>query len=135
MTVTLIGERRPYGNKRVEHLLVRRILKHYWWWKDSYYAERGARRSLAAAVPEPDYLGEGRYRDKEWDFGRVKFFVSELEKGASVDPVILDVPRGHELDLVDGHHRLAAHHFAQRPTIPAFYSGPVDLLGYLTGRR
>jgi len=37
--------------------------------------------------------------------------------------------------LNDGHHRLVAYRLTKRRTIPAYYSGRVDLLEYLKGDR
>lgn len=77
---------------------------------------------------------------RAWDYGRIRHFFEELKAGRPVDPIMLDnVCSGMHIypepALIDGHHRLAASWLAKVPTIPAHYSGRVDLLEYLTGVR
>ena len=93
---------------------------------------------------QPKYVSDDArsllYGFRARDYGRVRFFYEQLTAGKELDPIVVDnecsqynvypVPI-----LIDGHHRLAASHLAAAKTIPANYSGRVDLLNYLTGKR
>ena len=75
-----------------------------------------------------------------WDCGRVRYFYERVKAGKKLDPIMVDnvCMNGRiyvEPVIVDGHHRLVAAHLAGEETIPADYSGRVDLLNYLTGKR
>jgi hypothetical protein len=122
----------PHYGKVVEQVLVRRLIKRYWWWRDSYYAQRGARRRLEQATAA-EFTREAARPSSDggkWDFRRVKFFVLQLERGVTLDPIVIMAT-----SVFDGHHRLAAHYFARQRTIPAYYVGDIDVLKYLTGQR
>lgn len=71
---------------------------------------------------------------------RVRHFVNELRAGRALDPIEVDNVCGHnciyaEPLLIDGNHRLLAHVIAGKERVPAIYSGRVDLLRYLEGKR
>lgn len=75
-------------------------------------------------------------RGKEWHIGRIKYFVNNP---ARITPISLDNDcssgfiSGYPI-VVDGHHRLMAAIIRNDETIPAYYSGLVDTLDYLTGK-
>ncbi len=79
-------------------------------------------------------------RSRNYDLGRINFFARQYAEGEKVEPIILDnvcyagciypTPV-----LVDGHHRLCAAHLTGMQKIPSSYSGRLDLLDYLKGRR
>jgi hypothetical protein len=75
-----------------------------------------------------------------WHWGRIRYFYEMLRSGEALDPIVLDnkCANGHVypiLVLVDGHHRLCAADLAEAQTIPVLYSGRVDLLKWLEGKR
>lgn len=78
------------------------------------------------------------YPDRDWDKGRIRYFVELMEQGAKIDPIEIDneCERGHIYGplLLDGHHRLCAAALLKVPTIRARYGGRVDTLKYLTGK-
>lgn len=104
------------------------------------WAERLRRRDVRDAVPVSRYIDDlDRPGSLEWDLGRIRFFVEEIDAGHPIDPVEIDNIVSHgrvaaEPDLLDGFHRFVASKIARAHTIPARYSGRVDLLDYLTGR-
>lgn len=104
------------------------------------WAERLRRQDLRSAVPVRRYVSDlDRPGSLEWDLGRILFFVEEIDAGRTFDPIEVDniVANGRvaaEPDLLDGFHRFVAAKIARAHTIPARYSGRVDLLDYLTGR-
>lgn len=125
---------------KVDHLLVRRFARLYtWFFEESLYKDLTVKDILRR---EPQkFVDENKRPDNfDWHLGRVRFLYEELLAGKDLEPVMVD---NHcsgmhiyaEPVLIDGHHRLAAHWFARRKTIPAYYSGRVDLLDYLTGKR
>jgi hypothetical protein len=75
-----------------------------------------------------------------WDMGRIRYFYEEIVAGRTVDPIEVDNEcangciYAHPI-VLDGHHRLAGSWLAKAPRIPVHYSGRVDVLNYLTGRR
>lgn len=75
-----------------------------------------------------------------YNFGRVIHFINEIKAGKEIDPITLDCAciNGHVLPdplIIDGWHRFAAHVIAKAPIIRASFSGRVDLLKYLIGKR
>lgn len=81
---------------------------------------------------------KGLWRTTFYHRGRVLYFAEVLAAGDAVDPIILDC----ECDrwniypvpvLIDGYHRLAGALLSGAETLPAIFSGRVDLLNYLTG--
>ena len=80
-------------------------------------------------------------REDEWtvyDWRRLSFFVSEIQAGRSLPPIVLDnvCDRGHiyaQPVLCDGHHRLAAYALMKVASFPVSYSGRLDLLDWLQG--
>lgn len=89
------------------------------------------------AEPISKYVNDGMDREDGYDLGRVRYFVDELLLGRSLDPIVLDThwhgmsPTGPV--LIDGYHRLTAAILTQQTHINASFSGPVDLLAWLTG--
>jgi len=129
--------------EKIDHLIVRRFVRLYsWWFDDSLYSGKTI-KDLLGYPPQPKFIREDKRPgddDLAWHYGRVRYFYDELQEGKRLKPLMVDnVCHGHHISnepvLVDGHHRLAAHWFARRRTFPAFYSGRVDLLEYLTGQR
>lgn len=126
----------------IDLLLTRRFFKAYAW-PNNFYVGLGRRSFMA--VPTVKEFVEERERpdhplDRTWDLGRVRFFIEHIEAGKPLDPIIVDnyCNRGHvypEPVLIDGHHRLIAAKVTRLERIPANYSGRVDLLDYLTGKR
>ena len=125
---------------KVDLLLVRRFTRLYsWFFEESLYANLKV-KDILHRKPQAFVDENKRPDDFEWHLGRVRFLYDELIAGKDLEPVMVDnhCYGSHiyaEPVLIDGHHRLAAHHFARRRTIPAYYSGRVDLLDYLTGKR
>lgn len=128
----------------IDHLLVRRFVRLYSWWFDESLYSGKTIRDLLRYLPQPKFVKEIKRPgddDLTWHYGRVRFFYDELRAGKKLKPVMVDNACYHgrhistDPILVDGHHRLAAHWFAKSKTIPAYYSGRVDLLEYLTGQR
>lgn len=127
---------------KVDHVLVRRLMKCYSWWKTSFY-HKITRTKLLEYAPREDYLDEKddrRWDNLEWNCGRVRHFYDLFSQGKKVTPITLDnhCSAGYiypEVVLVDGHHRLAGAIFAGVKKIPSSYSGRTDLLRYLKGRR
>lgn len=126
---------------KIDHLLVRRFTRLYSWWFDESLYKGLKLKDLLRHEPILEFASEAkRPDDLKWHLGRVRHFYDELLLGRDLDPVTVDnechgshiyaVPL-----LIDGHHRLAGYWFARRRTIPAYYSGRVDLLEYLTGKR
>jgi len=74
-----------------------------------------------------------------YHLGRIRYFYNRFVEGKPVEPIELDndCDHGHIYGpiVTDGHHRLIGAFFAHQPTIEADYSGRVDTLRYLTGRR
>lgn len=127
---------------KIDHLIVERLWGMYWsrWICDSFYA--GAVVGDILRYKPAEYVSEfnKRRETKSWNFGRVRYFYDAIKAGKPIEPVIVDnyCDGGHiypEPLLDDGHHRLVAHHFAKARTIPAYYSGRIDLLNYLKGKR
>jgi hypothetical protein len=135
------------GGDRVDHLIVRRLIKLYNYWvvKSIYINVR--LREVRKHKPVTEYVLEAdrpdfatNHQRVAWHLGRVHHFFNELVDGKELDPIEVDnrCNRGHIYPIpiiVDGNHRLIAYKLARRPTIPALYSGRVDLLEYLTGKR
>lgn len=77
-----------------------------------------------------------RRLDKDWNIGRVAFFIRELESGRRIDPIEVDSDTIYCGPVVlDGYHRLCATILAGVKTIKADFSGRMDVLDYLTGKR
>lgn len=120
----------------VSHALVTRLFKL---WDPAgvlglpvTYEARWARASFA------DYRDDDR--DLGYHLGRLRRFVEDLRSGAELDPIVLDndCDRGRvypNVIVIDGNHRLLSYQLAGRRRIPVAYSGRVDLLRYLEGRR
>ena len=77
-------------------------------------------------------------RDEAYDFGRVRFMVDELKAGKTLDPVQIDFlwsgGRPYRADLLDGHHRFAAHVLARKRFMPAVLGGRLDDIWWLEGK-
>lgn len=134
----------------VDHLLVGRLFRAYdsYWWYQSVF--KGLRlQSLKAWPAVTEHMPEDQRSDpakfktkriKAYDLGRVRYFVDRLQAGEELDPIMVDnvCDGGHIYPqplVLDGHHRFVAYRLTKRPTIPAHYSGRVDLLEYLKGTR
>jgi len=90
-----------------------------------------------------------RYRDlsrrsfkarTHYDYGRIAYFVQQLERGAEIKPIEVDCYcEGNviypEAVLLDGHHRFCAHILLRKRRIPVLFGGRVDLLEWLRGER
>lgn len=126
---------------KIDHLLVCRFARLYsWFFEESLYKDLKT-KDLLKHEPISKFVSEAKRPDDfDWHLGRVRFLFDELIAGKDLEPVMVDnhCHGSHiyaEPVLLDGHHRLAAHWFARRRTIPAYYSGRMDLLDYLTGKR
>ncbi len=94
-------------------------------------------------------LGEARsgyQHDPGWGrcdtyhYPRIRTLMDDLNSGPAFAPISLDnyCSNGQvfpEVVLCDGHHRLCAADLAGSASILATYSGRLDLLDYLTGKR
>jgi hypothetical protein len=125
----------------IDALLVSRLWGLYSpGWPECLYSLKNKPRVLAAK-PETLFVDEvHRSDDDEWHFGRVRFFYDRFLAGKPVDPITVDNHCHNgiiypEPDVLDGHHRLAGALYARVKRIPAYYSGRVDLLNYLKGKR
>jgi hypothetical protein len=128
----------------IDHLLVSRLWSLYAWPERGLPMRSMTVKKLLKYKSQPKYVSDDartmKQPSREWDYGRVRFFHERLMAGKELDPIMVDneCRNGHiypEPVLIDGHHRLAASHLAGVKTIPASYSGRVDLLDYLTGKR
>ena len=128
----------------IDHVLVERLWQLYSWPERSLPVRNLTVEKLKAYRVESTYVSDDWrtwHRVKRaWDYGRIRHFVEHLQAGGSVDPIEIDnACNGGRIYpvpvLFDGHHRLAAAHLAGVRTIPAHYSGRVDLLRYLKGLR
>lgn len=143
----------PSGNTRVmpkmnpsrpDKLLVARLWTLYAWPEWSLPMRKMTVQKLLRYRAQPKYISDDTRTRKQparrWDYGRIRFFYERLLASETLEPVDVDnrCDYGHiypEPVLLDGHHRLAASHLANAPTILANYGGRVDLLRYLTGAR
>ena len=125
---------------RTEHVLVDRLWSLYAWpvW---ILPMRGVTLKTLQRYPSQPYYATdyNRTYPRNWHYGRIRFFVDELLDGRVLDPIEIDnvCDGGYVypvVDLVDGHHRLAASRLTRTKTILAHYGGRVDLLNYLKGR-
>jgi hypothetical protein len=117
----------------INRLLTQRLISLY----DPFKA-LNLPRNIRLATVEP--LGYSEKRDARYDRGRVRYFLEALQDGQELEPIAIDntcvgmrvLP---EPVLLDGHHRLIAYVLSGRKRIPSSYSGRVDLLRYLEGKR
>ena len=123
-------------------ILVDRFWDLYTQYWPSHFLVKLTVEKLVKYKAQPKYVSDDartwKQPSRAWDIGRVRFFYEELLAGKTVDPIMIDnVCEGGNVEpsLLDGHHRLVASRLARVPTIPADYSGRVDLLNYLTGKR
>ncbi len=126
---------------QIDHIIVRRFLRMYSsWWTTSLYAGM-SKANFNKVEPISTFLSESKRPDnKKWHFGRVKHFLDRLSRGDVLEPIVIDneCGGGHIYPipiLIDGHHRTVASKIFGCKTIPASYSGRIDLLEYLTGTR
>lgn len=98
---------------------------------------RGLQRHLPVEYCEP------AARDANYDYGRLRYFYELLRAGGKIDPIEIDnvcspswppyiLP---EPLIDDGHHRFWAALLANVERIPVSYSGRMDVLRYLQGKR
>lgn len=134
---------------RIDHLLVGRLFRAYdKFWYDRSVLKGQTLKTIRAWPPVTRFMPEDQRNDPDkfhtkkimrYDLGRVRHFVDRLLAGEELDPIEVDNEfnwNGHPEPVVnDGHHRLVAYRMAKRCTIPALYSGRVDLLDYLKGTR
>lgn len=133
---------------RPDRLLVKRIFQVYGasWFKRFQgltVEQLRAWPPVLEHMPEDERQGPAHPRNKRmraYDFGRVRYFVDLLLDGKELDPIELDnvCDGGNiypEIVMEDGHHRLMAYKLAGREKIPTSYSGRIDLLNYLKGKR
>lgn len=137
----------------VDHLIISRLLRSYGWeprtvpYEDSHQGHimgliTLTRERLLQAEPVSGFVGDDDRHglDVSWHVGRVRHFYDRLVLGAALEPITVDnVCSGGKVYpqavVVDGHHRLIAAKLFRAKTVPASYSGRVDLLDYLTGKR
>jgi hypothetical protein len=125
----------------VDHVIVDRLLAMYLWPEEAVPIHRLTVEELLMHAPDPEYAErEKRSMSYAEHCRRVRFFYDELLAGHPLDPIEIDnvceAMRVYpEPVVVDGHHRLTACRLAAVRTVPAYYSGRVDLLDYLTGKR
>jgi hypothetical protein len=78
-------------------------------------------------------------RDEAYHLGRVRYFMDQFAAQAEVDPIHIDARwnryNPEDLELLDGHHRLAGAFLAGVPVIPAACSGPVEMIEWLEGKH
>lgn len=121
-------------------IIVSRLLKLYSWPNGFFKSILSASiDDILKHAPSEHMIDGTRPEEDEWHYGRVRFFVDELNAGKTLDPIVVDnrCDRGHiypEPIVIDGHHRLCAVKVSGVRTVPANYSGRVDLLDYLTGK-
>lgn len=127
-------------------VLVGRLWKTYPWSERYVPMRRMTVTRLLTYPSQPDYVSDMERTRKRstraWDYGRIRHFYERLLSGAgeTLDAIQVDnqCDFGHVYPvpvLIDGHHRLAAHHLAEAPIVLVNYSGRLDLLRYLTGAR
>lgn len=128
----------------VDLVLVARLRRLLWssrFWPAGL--SRLTRPRVLRARPRGYRDEDDRMGDRGYDAGRVHHFLRRLRSPLAsrqadlLEPICLDTqwhgihPVG--LVLLDGNHRFAAHVLARRRLIPVSFSGPVDVLQYLTG--
>ncbi len=125
----------------IDLLLVRRLVKLY------SIGEAGEEfklkaRDLRGVAPIAEFLPEDKRVTvpRSWHIGRVRHFYDLIKAGQAPDPITVDnVCYENYISpapvVLDGHHRLVASVLAKALTIPAHYSGRVDVLDYLMGKR
>lgn len=125
-------------------VLVERLWSLYAWPERNLPMRNMTIEKLLTYPSQPVYVSdEARTRKqptRAWDYGRIRHFYEQLLVGVVLDAIEVDNEcnwgRIYPIPvLIDGHHRLAASHLAGTSTIPVSYSGRLDLLRYLTGRR
>jgi hypothetical protein len=95
---------------------------------------------VTGADPLPDYKETAEERDEAYDRGRIAFFRDQFLEGVKVTPLQLDCQcsggRVYALPvMIDGWHRFSAALLAKIERVDVQFSGRVDLLRYLQGRR
>lgn len=78
--------------------------------------------------------------DSAWHAGRIRYFMDLIKAGEKLDPAWIDneCSRSHILAepiVTDGHHRLIAHLYSDDEHVQVCYSGRIDVLRFLQGRR
>jgi hypothetical protein len=98
-----------------------------------------SKEQVLRAKPRDGIPGASGRSALRYHLGRIRYFYDRFVEGAPVDPIELDNDCNHGCMygpiVTDGHHRLLGAMFAGRMKIKAGYSGRVDILRYLTGRR
>jgi hypothetical protein len=132
---------------QIDHIIIERLYKLYSWWFEDEETELPTHlhtltlEDLLKHKPISDFREEGKRPGKlAWHLGRTRYFYERLMDGEELEPIMIDnhcegmgiLP---DPIITDGHHRFAAYWFANRETVPAYYSGRVDLLAYLTGEE
>lgn len=129
----------------VDFVLVRRLVRAYAP-PGVFAVYHGLGLRKIRKYPPAEYLDErlrgnsDREESDAYNFGRLRYFVDRLLAGEELDPIIVDNRCGFgciypEPIVIDGHHRLWSYLIARRQRIPVAYSGRVDVLDYLTGKR
>jgi len=122
----------------VDQVLVPRVLRLYNPWRHLNIESGGFARTMQDYPIQSTYL-DGFQRTDDYDYGRVRHLMDEMQVGKEPEPIELDnswmgtTPTG--LLVVDGHHRLMAAALLKRRFIPALYSGWTDVLDWLKGQR
>lgn len=125
-------------------MIVERLWELYVWPERQLPMRRMTLKKLRHFPSQPTYVSDEKRTWKQptraWDYGRIRFFCEQLLAGMALDAIEVDNEcnwgRIYPIPvLIDGHHRLAASHLVGARTIRVSYSGRLDLLRYLTGRR
>lgn len=132
----------------IDHVLVGRLFRayeHFWYDRSNFKGVTipmlSKYRPVAEHMDERLRSNPDKFRTKgivDYDLGRLRYFVEILQAGGELDPIEVDnncwgmniLP---EPIVTDGHHRLVAYKLVKRRTIPAKYSGRLDVLAYLKG--
>lgn len=96
---------------------------------------------LNDAKPISSYM-EVKDRKTAYHKGRILYFLNKLREGEELDPIMVesecDPWNNYPIPLplvVDGNHRLISYALAKKKVAPVVFSGRIDLLEYLTGKR
>lgn len=131
-------------------ILVSRLRRAYWPRWCRLIRLDAVRRSapIAQYVDEHDPRRRNRFGSdgricsvNRHDHGRIRYFMDEIEAGREIEPIHVDVewdpgwtrPLGPCID--DGHHRYMAAVLLRRRRVPATFTGPDELRGWLVGER
>lgn len=119
-------------------ILISRLRRAYW----PTWCARIRLSACLRAEPIATWAAEGsrRRQTTAYDYGRIRWFMEQIESGQPIDPIEVETEWMHSgapngLEIYDGHHRFMAAVFLRRRRIPATVGGLVDLKEWLTGER